>query len=553
MRKNILMLLVLAGLLGAKPVAAADDCPFTAVRDGCLYTNTGADTTDPFDGFAVTNEGGVPFWDFYRTLSPQDAGYPISGRFQLDGLWVQAFQKVILQWQPASGTFSYLNTLDLLADRYPGVELPFLPAHQVLSLPEDATFAERRAAHLDILRRNPTIRAEFLDEPDWLNLFGLPIAYEVFDDGAVEVLRAQRAAFAIWRVDAPGVEADRVVRQNIPDEIKKLAGVLIPESAKLPSRQPTVDEVLASCPSAADISLVDADLDLRFEADPSPGPLVCTAVAGSADLTFVQERTYQAVLLLRRISFDRPLPWTDLSLYDWFIASIDGVRIKADFAGAGYCCGPARYMWINPLQLPLPTEKWSSPEAGRRGMENFVRALVHEARHVHPDHRRHLCPDGMLDLTMEEGGAYSIEVQLMEMMALHGDPLFFTDVDGFSYWEELLYDADFVRRWRFCNEVMGLRVRETLTLNTGVVGVVGSRTTEQWTYFGTAGEPVRVLLSSDDLTVRLIGPDGATLAESSSGDIALALPVTGAYLVRVQGVEGYLGEYVLELFPAALG
>lgn len=547
-------MLALAGSLGATPVGAADDCPFTAVRDGCLYTNTGSDTADPFDGFAVTNAGGIPFWNFYRTLSPQDVGYPISRRFQLDGLWVQAFQKVILQWQPATGTFNYLNTLDLLADRHPGVELPFLPAHKVLPLPADAAFAECQAAQLAILDSNPQIKAEFLGAPDWLDLFGLPIAYEVFGDGDVEVLRAQRAAFAIWRVEAPGVEIGRVVRQNIPDEIKKLTGVLIPESAKIPSRQPTVDEVLAACPSSADIALVDAELDLQFEADPSAGALVCTAAAGSADLTFVQERTYQAVLLLRRISFDRALPWTELSLYDWFTASIDDIRIKDDFGGAGYCCSPARYMWINPLVLPLPTDRWSSPDVGQRGMENYVRALVHEARHVHPDHPSHFsCIDGGSDLTMDEGGAYSIEVQFMEMMALHGDPLFFTDPDGFLYREELLSDADFVRRWRFCGEVMGIRVRETVTLNSSVVGVVGPRTTEQWTYFGTAGEPLRVLLSSSDLTVRLIGPDGATLVESTSGDIALALPATGTYLIQVQGVESYLGEYVLRLFPAFLG
>ena len=280
MRKIFLLLLALAGFFGATPLLASDDCPFTAIRDGCLYTNTGADTADPFDGFAVTNDGDIPFWDFYRTLSPQDVGYPISRRFQLDGLWVQAFQKVILQWQPATGSFNYLNTLDLLAARHPGAELPFLPAHRVLPLPADATFAERQAAQLAILDANPRIKAEFLAAPDWLDLFGLPISYEVFGDGAVEVLRAQRAAFAIWRIEAPGVEVGRVVRQNIPDEIKKLAGVLIPESAKLPSRQPTVDEVLATCPSADEIALVDADLDLLFEADPSAGTFVCTAAAG---------------------------------------------------------------------------------------------------------------------------------------------------------------------------------------------------------------------------------------------------------------------------------
>ena len=548
MRKTVLMLLVLAGLLGATPVAAADDCPFTAVRNGCLYTNTGADTADPFDGFAVTNDGGIPFWDFYRRLSPQDAGYPISQRFQLDGLWVQAFQKVILQWQPATNSFDYLNTLYLLADRYPGVELPILPAHAVLALPADASFAERQTAQLAILDANMQIKAEFLGETDWLDLYGLPVAYEVFGDGAVEVLRAQRTAFAIWRVEAPGVEIGRVVRQNIPDEIKKLAGVLIPDSAKVPSRQPTIDEVLATCPSAADIALVDADLDLRFEEDPSAGTLVCTAAAGSADLTFVQERTYQAVLVLRRINFTQSLPWTELSLYDWFIAAIEGIRFKADFMGAGYCCNPARYMWINPLHLPLPTDRWSAPEEGQRGMENYVRALVHEARHVHPDHRGHFCPDGGSDLNMDEGGAYAVEVQFIEWMALYGDRLFFTDPEGDTYWEEMLYDADNVRWWRFCLDDRGFRERGAVASGTARTGSVGPRTIERWTYSGQAGEAVRIYLSDDQLTVRLLGPDGAAVGESLSGDLTVALPITGTYAIEVHGNPEYTTWYVLEAY-----
>ncbi len=73
------------------------------------------------------------------------------------------------------------------------------------------------------------------------------------------------------------------------------------------------------------------------------------------------------MLLLRRISFDRALQWTELSFYDWFVASIDGIRIQDDFGGAGYCCSPARYMWINPLVLPLPIDRWSSPDVGQRG------------------------------------------------------------------------------------------------------------------------------------------------------------------------------------------
>ncbi|HJN40004.1 MAG TPA: hypothetical protein QGH28_07480 [Chloroflexota bacterium] len=86
MRRTLLLLLLLAGLIEATPAAAADYCPFTALDDGCLYTNTGADTADPFDGFAVTIESGIPFWNFHRGLSVQavgwltEAGLPGTGR-----------------------------------------------------------------------------------------------------------------------------------------------------------------------------------------------------------------------------------------------------------------------------------------------------------------------------------------------------------------------------------------------------------------------------------------------------------------------------------------
>ena len=109
------------------PTAHAAGCPFIALSDGCLYTNTGADTDDRFDGFPVTNVDGIPLWDFYQTLDPQDVGFPISQRFRLDGFLVQAFQKAILQWRPDSKSFQYVNTLDLLAERHPNVSLPFLP------------------------------------------------------------------------------------------------------------------------------------------------------------------------------------------------------------------------------------------------------------------------------------------------------------------------------------------------------------------------------------------------------------------------------------------
>ncbi len=559
MRRAIFALTLMLAILGAWVAGAAsvraqasDPCPFVAVSDGCLYTNTGGDTADPFDGYPVTNASGIPFWDFYQQLDPQDAGYPISRRFMLNGLWVQAFQKVILQWQPASGSFHYLNTLDVLANQFPAASLPTVPPHQVLPARPGADFQERVDQHLAILDMNPEIKRAFLAEPNWLNLFGLPISYAIFGDGAVEVLRAQRTVFAIWRVEAPGVSVGQVIRQNIPDKIKQLAEVIIPGDAKSPTSQPAIDEVLAGCPAAADIALVDAALDLRFEDDPTAGTPVCTAAEGSADLTRLQERTYQAVLLLRRFTFNAPLPWTDQALYDWFVGSIRGIRFDNDLAGFGYCCSPPRVMTINPLILPaLETQRWIGDEAGARGMADFVRALVHEARHTHPAHRGHGCPDRTFDRTIAEMGAYGVEWHFINWLALHSDQAFLTDLDGDPYRDELLQDADFVRWARFCDEGVGIRARGEVGLNEIVTGAIGPKTRAQWTFAGQAGQAVQMQATLYNIVLTLFGPDGAIVAQSHpDAGLRVTLPATGTYIIQIHTETENVAQYFLEIWPA---
>ena len=67
--------------------------------DGCLFTVTGGDTPNPDDGYAVTNADGVPLWDFTRANgTSRSIGYPISQRWVNGPFTLQAFQKVILQW-----------------------------------------------------------------------------------------------------------------------------------------------------------------------------------------------------------------------------------------------------------------------------------------------------------------------------------------------------------------------------------------------------------------------------------------------------------------------
>ena len=187
---------------------------------------------------AVTNVDGVPLWDFVRERDLQAIGYPISQRWVNGPFTFQAYQKVILQWDPGKQRMNYYNTLDVLANRYPEVELPNVAPHQVLEADRDADFATITRNHLALLDQNAAIKERFLSEPDWLNLYGLPISYEEREVNGhprgLQMLRAQRTVFVIWNVPAPGVTVGRVNLQNVPDKVKRLSNVIIPDAAKVP-------------------------------------------------------------------------------------------------------------------------------------------------------------------------------------------------------------------------------------------------------------------------------------------------------------------------------
>ena len=230
--------IVAVATLAVGPSVGALDCEGVALDAGCLFTITGGDTTDPDDGYAVTNADGVPLWDFVRDRDLQAIGYPISQRWVNGPFTLQAFQKVILQWDPGGQRMNYYNTLDVLANRHPDIELPNVPPHQVLEADWGADFATITRNHLALLDQNAAIKERFLSEPDWLNLYGLPIRYEEREVNGhpqgLQMLRAQRTVFVIWNVPAPGVTVGRVNLQNVPDKVKRLSNVIIPDAAKAP-------------------------------------------------------------------------------------------------------------------------------------------------------------------------------------------------------------------------------------------------------------------------------------------------------------------------------
>lgn len=169
----------------------------------------------------------------------------------------------------------------------------------------------------------------------------------------------------------------------------------------------TVEALIAQCPSSAEVAAFNTDLSITFEADPTAGTLVCQASNGLADLTRLQERTYQALRVMKAIHFSRPLPWTSQNLYDWFVSSIHGIRFRSDIP-TSYCCdaGNVLNILVTSNSAELATNRWIDPSS-RVGLEGLVELLVHEARHTS---KLHTC--GSDDQTVGELGAWGVQYYL---------------------------------------------------------------------------------------------------------------------------------------------
>jgi hypothetical protein len=188
-------------------------------------------------------------------------------------------------------------------------------------------------------------------------------------------------------------------------------GITAPAVADWPA---TVDEILAECPTAAEIAEVDSKITFRFQADPTAGVDVCTAAAGSADLTREQKNAYNAILIMKHLSFDAPLPWTEKTLYDWFTDTISGIEYRSDITTHS-CCGTPPVIRIRAELHTFYSDRWTA--VGR-----LMALYVHEARHTYMAHQ---CEKGV-DNRIAELGAYGVEARLYEWLAYHSDPAVLT-------------------------------------------------------------------------------------------------------------------------------
>jgi hypothetical protein len=134
---------------------------------------------------------------------------------------------------------------------------------------------------------------------------------------------------------------------------------------------------------------------------------VCRDADGSVDLTGVELRTVRALLIMRELEFDAPLPWTPLSLWDWVRQETNGILFDGN-ATLSSCCGGSRTPVIAGRATSLT---WDS-------IEGLIGVIVHETRHI--SFGGHTC--GSLDRTIAEMGAFGVHNLFFQWMGSHTSP-----------------------------------------------------------------------------------------------------------------------------------
>ncbi len=166
----------------------------------------------------------VPFLAEFRRVGGIGAlGYPLTRAITFEGKPTQFFQKGVLQWQPESQTFAYLNVFDILSAK--GFD-SVLATKYLIPRPADTSgddgldWEEIVARHVALMDSAPAISSFVLGTPNWLERYGLPMGVQ--DYGNVIVVRAQRAAFQWWRVDTDFANAGEVTVVNSGEIAKEL-------------------------------------------------------------------------------------------------------------------------------------------------------------------------------------------------------------------------------------------------------------------------------------------------------------------------------------------
>jgi hypothetical protein len=216
------------------------------IPNGHYYTQANGHGGGGGQGFSVVDDSSASMYAALQAFGGVDeAGFPISRRFTINGTGqhvYQAFQKVILDWDPAVNQATAMNVMDVLHDA--GLD-PRLLENREIPLAADFSAADSgRAwndtmkAHLALLDGNQTIKAAYYSVPDPVDRFGLPMS-GVARIGDALMLRTQRAVFQLWLSDTPWANAGQVTLANAGElarDANLFGSVIFQPESLLPER-----------------------------------------------------------------------------------------------------------------------------------------------------------------------------------------------------------------------------------------------------------------------------------------------------------------------------
>jgi len=295
---SICLILTSLGLpLASAQTSAADQ----DVAVGHFYTQTNGNA-GPQWGYRITDEGGIGFWAEFKRLGGVNAlGYPVSRRFLLDGFFVQATQKVILQWRPdvSPPQAYFVNVFDKLHDQAKDAALQQqfgIPPQLDPSFDAGKTPDQIQAARLGLLNADAAIAARYGTGPSAILYNGLPTS-QVTNAGPFSIIRDQRVAIQRWNGPGPGgIKAGDVSVVNGGD-IAKILGLVPADATGLetsggqPQATPTPAAPAATpTPGFTFKSKAVTDPPVDCNGDPNLSAVPCGAVFPNAGSQYIKGR-----------------------------------------------------------------------------------------------------------------------------------------------------------------------------------------------------------------------------------------------------------------------
>ncbi len=259
----VAVLLALSMLWLQPAVAAAAAVPADySIAGGHFYSQANGQGGGPGQpGFAIVDDASAPMWSYFsQNGAVSTFGFPISIRFQSGPFVYQAMQRDVLQWDGAS--MSLVNVLDTLHnDNLDG----WLQSQYMTPPPVDTsadsglTFSQVEQRHQAFLATDPVLQAAYFAAADPVSMYGLPMSLPQPEaNGAVIVVRLQRAVLQHWLTAQPWAAANQVTVANAGD-IAKAAGILPPLALNPIAAPPEVDAQQASTgPSILPLASADS-------------------------------------------------------------------------------------------------------------------------------------------------------------------------------------------------------------------------------------------------------------------------------------------------------